>query len=104
MNEVDPVQIAIDTLNSAIAADKFAVRNLIAVRVPCNQEMADHPTIQVDGIGPNEPTVGMLGIINGIIENIAIAYGKPRRIAAMYDKRLIAFTEYDQTLIEKVKS
>lgn len=53
----------VDVLNQAAASDPVATGNLIAQRVKCNTKLADHPTIQVSP----EQTVGLLGIINGII-------------------------------------
>lgn len=54
----------IDYLNELIELDRPAIAALIANRVPCNQALADHPTVQVhqqnDGFH-----VGLLGIING---------------------------------------
>lgn len=65
----DPLSIdtALSILNEAMLLDPIAVRALIETRVPCNEALADHPTIQVhdpeDGSGPS---VGFLGILNGI--------------------------------------
>lgn len=64
--EVTTQQI-IDTINDAISADSSAMRALFENRVPCNQRLAKHPTIQVlkenDDVGC---TVGVLGILSGI--------------------------------------
>jgi hypothetical protein len=50
-------------LNSMLRADPEAMAALVAHRVPCNDELADHPTCQVS---PGEhPTVGLLGVLNG---------------------------------------
>jgi hypothetical protein len=62
---------AVRVLNEAIALDPEAVRLLCNARVPCNEALADHPSIQV-GRGPSvgqsdhDWVVGMLGIVNGI--------------------------------------
>ncbi len=84
----DGLGIVIQTLNEAFEADPNAINALITMRVPCNQKLADHPTIQVGG---NPDVVGMLGVINGIVERIT---GK--RVAAIYgdDSKLEGFTEY----------
>lgn len=61
-------------LNEALEADPEAITQLLSLRVPCNQTLAAHPTIQVrDEKG--EVTVGALGLVNGISPdpNIAIA-------------------------------
>lgn len=55
----------INYLNSLVDCDKNAIHALVSNRVPCNQELADHPTCQVftQNYGFH---VGLLGIINGI--------------------------------------
>ncbi len=59
-------QHTIDFLNSLLETDRQATTSLIEYHTPCNQELAKHPTIQVRGYGPNPPTVGLLGILNGL--------------------------------------
>ena len=58
---------AIQQLNSALKADPKAISKLVSCSVPCNDELRDHPTVQV---GPNkensQPEVGLLGILNGL--------------------------------------
>ena len=55
----------IEFLNGLIEIDSEAVGRLITARVPCNEAMADHPTVQVgdcrDGF-----EVGFLGVLNGL--------------------------------------
>jgi hypothetical protein len=53
----------IELMNDALARDPIAVTELIANRVPCNDDLATHPTIQVN---PADDTVGMLGFLNGL--------------------------------------
>ena len=55
----------IDFLNELIKVDTPAIAALIANRVPCNEEMADHPTVQC-GEQHGGFHVGMLGIFNGL--------------------------------------
>lgn len=67
-------QPVVDLMNSAGAADAQAIRDLIAARVPCNDAMLNHPTIQCgyqndDQSLPAE--VGMLGILNGIVAEMS---------------------------------
>jgi hypothetical protein len=53
-------------LNELLKLDPEAVYRLLETRVPCNKDLADHPTVQVhtkDGIY----SVGLLGILNGFI-------------------------------------
>lgn len=67
----DAIDEAIDVLNRIHAADPIVLQTLIDYRVPCNDAVANDPTVQV-GIG-KDPTVpdngtwvGLLGIINGL--------------------------------------
>jgi hypothetical protein len=53
-------------LNSLVEADPLAIRAMLCIRIPCNEELADHPTAQIDGEWPQGYTVGVMGIINGI--------------------------------------
>jgi len=59
------IQEAVDVLNSALNDDKEAITSLVENRVPCNNKLADHPTVQVSGEDDNF-RVGLLGIVNGI--------------------------------------
>lgn len=91
--------LGLHALNQAYTADHAALHALVCNRVPCNQALADHPTVLVDTnkVTPTETyAVGMLGIVNGVIEAMS---GK--RIAAMFTGadeqgrcRLIGFTTY----------
>ncbi len=59
---------AIAFLNGLLQTDPEAVRALVETRVPCNEAMAQHPSVQVsvdDGV--EQRTVGLLGILNGLI-------------------------------------
>lgn len=74
---------AIAFLDSLVKIDPGAMAALINARVPCNDAMRDHPTVQVaankDG---SNARVGFLGIMNGLFgadENHCGA------IAAYYD-------------------
>lgn len=55
----------IDFLNELVEVDAPAVAALIANRVPCNEQLADHPTVQC-GAQHGGFHVGMLGILNGL--------------------------------------
>jgi len=61
------VHEAVGLLNSALEADPAAVSALVSTRVPCNELLALHPTIQA-GCGPviAGPNVGLLGVLNGL--------------------------------------
>lgn len=50
-----------------VEADRKAVEALCGVRFPCNEALADHPTVQVCGGGVSFE-VGFVGLLNGAIE------------------------------------
>lgn len=54
-------------LNELIVIDHAAVSALIGTHVPCNEALADHPTVQVRNFtGDAGPTVGIIGVLNGL--------------------------------------
>jgi hypothetical protein len=58
-------QRVVDYLNELTELDRVAVGALISNRVPCNLELANHPTCQVMAQnGGNH--VGLLGLLNGL--------------------------------------
>lgn len=82
----------IEFLNKLLEMDKAAVTALINQRVPCNQALAEHPTVQVTPVAAAGATageapiptmqVGLLGILNGLVLN-----GKDDRpIRAVYSR------------------
>ena len=62
------IERTITFLNELKDADSQAVKALIETRVPCNETLADHPTVQVQA-REGEPglCVGLLGVLNGLI-------------------------------------
>ena len=56
---------AVGFLNRLISLDKAAVAALIANRVPCNEQLANHPTVRVTAQHGGYH-VGLLGILNGL--------------------------------------
>lgn len=60
------VEHAVAVLNEALALDPKAIGALLATRIPCNAELAEHPTIQVCEDPRGKTTVGILGMLNGI--------------------------------------
>lgn len=57
----------IGLLNAAAALDRIAMTNLVGCRVPCNAELASHPTIQTGQVGDSLlDRVGIIGILNGL--------------------------------------
>ena len=57
----------IERLNEIAQADPEAMGKLIATRVPCNEALADHPTVQVRALKGEPPAVGVLGLLNGLV-------------------------------------
>ena len=57
---------AIEVLNEMTMADREAVQLLVETRVPCNDALADHPTVQVHS-DHGRHSVGLLGVINGLL-------------------------------------
>ena len=53
---------AVRVLNDALERDPKAVRELFKHRVPVNNTLAEHPTIQVR----NDSTMSVLGLLNGL--------------------------------------
>lgn len=60
------IEFFLATLNGALAADREAMSALLSHRVPCNEDMQKHPTIQVL-VEDGEATLGVLGLINGLV-------------------------------------
>lgn len=85
------IQLALKVLNEALAADPAAIQALVNYRVSCNAGLVDHATIQVKMEIDAFPYVGLLGILNGVIEPMT-----GQRIAAVEDDngKLIEFIVY----------
>lgn len=62
------IQQTIEVLNRVHQADPSVLPQLITMRVPCNEALADDPTVQVGRVKDNRLKweVGFLGIVNGI--------------------------------------
>lgn len=56
------LDVAIDMLNDILEADPKAISELFTHRVSCNNELADHRTVQVR----DDNTVSALGVLNGL--------------------------------------
>lgn len=54
----------VDILNSAFKADPAAITSLFINRVPCNNALAEHPTIIVGDM--HGYVVGLTGLLNGL--------------------------------------
>ncbi len=57
----------VSVMNRAFAADPKAIENLCNTRVSCNKILADDPTIQVGFFNDGQHSVGLLGILNGLV-------------------------------------
>ena len=57
----------IDTLNGLVKLDREAIEKLILHRVECNEELSNHPTVQVRQEQKNEYSLGTLGLLNGLV-------------------------------------
>lgn len=58
----------IEYLNSLVEIDPAAIQELIEARVPCNEQLLNHPTVQV--LKEDEhavPKLGFLGVLNGFM-------------------------------------
>jgi hypothetical protein len=102
LNKMSKQQIfdaILKTLNEAFEADPYAFSALVNSRVPCNANLANHPTIQVHGT-PESYAVGPMGLINGIVEKItgkriACLFSTPDRTCPERgEQRLLGFIEY----------
>jgi hypothetical protein len=91
----DHIDEAIAVLNRIHKSDPSVLPALIFHRVPCNQTLADDPTVQVGKTGQEdvEWEVGLLGIINGLFGIQEDGFGY---IAANFDKGMILnFTRHE---------
>lgn len=60
------IQEVLALLNAITLTDPKAATELINARVPCNEELANHPTIQVGKDDDGQIVVGILGVLNGL--------------------------------------
>jgi len=63
----EQVDHLVETLNGILLVDRKAVSELLKVRIPCNEDLLEHPTVQVRKYPGEQATVGVLGLLNGII-------------------------------------
>ncbi len=99
MTQDEQMTAVLKCLNDAVTADRGAIHSLVQNVVPCNQALADHPTIECGDYCPaGFMNVGMLGVINGVLRAAGIG-----TIARVHEdeKRpgevmaLIGFTKYE---------
>jgi len=99
MKKDEKLNVCLRVLNEAYAADPAAIHALLCNRVPCNKKLADHKTIQVEMnkvASKNSFAVGMLGVINGIVEeltgeSVAVEFSEPDDNNV---RRIIGFVKY----------
>ena len=83
MTQREQAQLIVDRLNDMMLYDAEAMHKLCETRVPCNQALTDHPTVQVlDAQDGTPPKVGMLGVLNGLVGTRSTGGGY---IAGNYD-------------------
>lgn len=76
-------KLMIDCLQTAFDADPQAMHALVCNRVPTTQGMVDHPHVICEPnpvLDDNPPTVGMLGVLNGVLEAAGL-----HKIASKWD-------------------
>jgi hypothetical protein len=65
IRNVVSIDETIALLNELLSADPEAIRDLLNARVVCNDDVANHPTVQVL-CQKNLCSVSFLGILNGL--------------------------------------
>lgn len=91
------VDDVIEFLNSLLTTDREAMSALFAQRVPCNEAMANHPTVQV-GQTLGRYNLSALGILNGLFGTIEdgdlVGWGK---ITACWEDESGLLEGFDRT-------
>lgn len=75
MKESITAQDAVELLNAMLAIDRAATESLVFGRVLCNQELADHPTVQVGLAADGGFEVGLIGVLNGMFGTYPNGWG-----------------------------
>lgn len=75
---------AVDKLNEFTKLDPSAMESLVIARVVCNQDIADHPTLQVSVVKESF-VLGLLGVLNGLFsvegKYVCVTWdGEPKQI------------------------
>jgi hypothetical protein len=65
------VDAAIAFLNELLERDSSSISCLCMNRVPCNDQLAEHPTCEI-WHGDETRTVGMVGVINGLLTAMGV--------------------------------
>lgn len=69
MTDEDVADLVIGRLNAMLRDRDIArdITSLLDQRIGCRAATAGHPTIQVGSVNPDAPTLGPLGLLNGIV-------------------------------------
>lgn len=59
----------VEFLNETLALDPDFVQALVTYRPPCNQALADHPTIPVGKAEQGGFKTGFIGVLNGYLSS-----------------------------------
>jgi hypothetical protein len=88
--------LIVERLNEIAQCDANAMRVLCETRVPCNETLRNHHTVQVlvDRNGEH-PTVGLLGILNGIVGIADNGWGYIAGIFDLKTRELLRFKVLD---------
>lgn len=104
MENIDFAKHMLRLLRDALKSDPAAINSLVSQRVYCNEVLAKHQYFQVlltqDGSGNNVYILGILGIINGVLDSL----NAPVISAIMNEKNgIVDFALYDMNKKEVVK-
>lgn len=69
------VEDVITLLNTALQQDPVWMKSLLNTRIPCNETLANHPTIQCRGTTPGQYATGFFGLLNGFFGVDENGYG-----------------------------
>lgn len=76
MKKTVSVEDVCGLLNDMLKKDPECVKKLFDVHVECNKDIMDHPTVQVRFYpGDEKPSVGFIGILNGMFCEDGDMYG-----------------------------
>lgn len=88
----------LEQLNTGVTADPAAMSLLAGVRIPCNQDLAAHDTIHVWAPPKMPLTVGLLGVLNAVVDaaigNYAAERGGSPLLAAEWDVATQRITKF----------
>lgn len=91
IHEQRAIQETIAFLNELLVIDEPALRAICFQRVPCNRDLAEHPTVQVNTRQEDGSLgVGLLGVLNGLFGADAAGWG-PITAVVEADGRISSF-------------